>query len=183
MYEENTYPHLGKKTVICIQHNVLQGPNFAGLEGGSTNEPLHILNNVLEDARNRKKELWLLFQDMAKAFDSVSITGLNKALQRIKTPDSFIALMTNIFQDRKLSIITHYGPSEPFTAGDGIDQGEVMSPLLWRIFYEPLLMAVQEDTRHGYIMKIPSKVRLLSSKDQQKRIACLAYVDDTVWIA
>ena len=57
---------------VCIEKNILQGPNFAGLPKDSTEELIHILNALLEEAQEKNKELWLLFQDMKKAFDSVS---------------------------------------------------------------------------------------------------------------
>src|SRR6266542_4509159 len=128
---------------ICVSNNILQGLNFAGLPGNSTNEPLHIINNFMEDARDNRKELWILFQDMARAFNSVGMVPLGKALRRIRCSEQFIVFIINLFSKRSLSIITHYGPTPPFEAGDGIDQGEVMSPLLWRIFYDPLLTRVQ----------------------------------------
>lgn len=70
---------LGK---ILSTHNVLQGPNFAGLPGTSTDQPLHIVNNVIEDAHDQDKECWIVLQDMAKAFDSVGMLPLTKALER-----------------------------------------------------------------------------------------------------
>jgi len=67
---------------------------------------------------------------MARAFDSVSLVPLENVLQRIKCPEQFITFIINLFNKRSLSIITHYSPTSPFEAGDGIDQGEVMFPLL-----------------------------------------------------
>src|SRR6266542_738772 len=40
---------------ICVSHNILQRPNFAKLPGNSTNEPLHIINNIMEDTQNNRK--------------------------------------------------------------------------------------------------------------------------------
>ena len=59
---------------ILVKKNILKGPNFAGLPGDSTETPVHILNSIMEYAKEEKKELWLLFQDMSKAFDSVLYT-------------------------------------------------------------------------------------------------------------
>ena len=46
---------------ICKRNNILKGPNFAGLPGESTMEPIHLLNNICEEARETDKELWILF--------------------------------------------------------------------------------------------------------------------------
>src|SRR2546423_39012 len=67
---------------VYSKHEVLKGPNFMGLKGKSTKFPLHTLSAILEDVKQKGKELWVAFQDMAKAFDSVGMTLLRKALQR-----------------------------------------------------------------------------------------------------
>ena len=115
---------------ICKTENILRGLNFAGLPGESTHEPIHLLNNIFEDAREKHKELWVFFQDTAKAFDTVNLVMLEKVLLRIKLPKLAIDLIINLFKNRKLRIITDYGLTDEIIAGDGIDQGEIISPLL-----------------------------------------------------
>jgi len=89
------------------------------------------MNNLLEDARQKDKEVWILFQDMKKAFDSVSLTMMEKALKRIKIPDLTTKFLLNLYNKRKIKVITEYGLTKEFEAGDGLDQGEAASPLMW----------------------------------------------------
>src|SRR5215212_6614869 len=88
---------------------------------------------------------------MAKAFDSVGLVPLRRSMERIKIPAATINYLIDLFDERQISVITAYGSTEFFTGQDGIDQGETISPLLWRIFYDPLLCAIQDSGR-GYIM-------------------------------
>jgi hypothetical protein len=60
---------------VFKEHNVLRGPNHAGLKQNSTSTAIHTIHNILEEAREEKKELWLALQDMAKAFDSTKEDG------------------------------------------------------------------------------------------------------------
>src|SRR5437667_10519191 len=99
----------------------------------------------------KNNELWIAVQDMAKAFDSVGLTPLRRALLRIKVPARTINLIIDLFEQHQIRIITAYGFTEFFTGHDSIDQGEIISPLLWHIFYDPLLCQIQKQ-RNGYIM-------------------------------
>jgi hypothetical protein len=139
---------------IFCQNNILRGPNFAGLPGNSTEEPVHIINMLMEDAKENSKELWLVLQDMKKAFDSVSLTALKAAMERIKLPEITIKIILNLFQGRQSRIITHWGHTEAFVINDGIEQGEVLSPLVWRIFYDLLLERIQKDPNLGYTIEV-----------------------------
>src|SRR5437016_5351655 len=71
---------------VLQQNNILKGLNYAGLPGESTQTPITILNGLLEDARDKKKTLWVIAQDMSKAFNSVGMIPLEKALARLCIP-------------------------------------------------------------------------------------------------
>ena len=88
------------------------------------------MNNLLEDARQKNKEIWIFFQDMKKAFDSVSLEMMKKVLERIKVSDSIIKFLLNLYNKRKIRVITEYSLTREFEAEDGLDQGEVVSPLM-----------------------------------------------------
>src|SRR5207237_4516094 len=89
---------------------------------------------------------------MAKSFDSVGLTSLRRALQRIKVPTQTIDFVIELFEQRQIRIITAYGLTDVITGHDGIDQGETISPLLWRIFYDPLLCQIQKGHRDYTIL-------------------------------
>ena len=74
-------------SVILADHNVLKGGNFAGLPGGSCHPPIQILESIIDDAKKNSKDVFILSQDISKAYDSVDIRMLNKAMTRIKLPD------------------------------------------------------------------------------------------------
>jgi len=136
---------------VFVQHNILKGSNFAGLPFKSTFDPIHIIDNIKQDAIVNKSELWVLLQDMSKAYDRVNVFTLVKAMERLRIPFGFINIIMKLFIPRLNRIFTAHGNTDPYVVFSGIDQGEVISPLLWCIYYDPLLCRVQESP-YGYKM-------------------------------
>ena len=85
-------------STIFSAHNVLKGPNYASLKGCSTAIPIHTICNLMEDTRKKNKELWIVAQDMAKAFDSVGLTPLRWALLRIKVLTHTTNFIIDLFE-------------------------------------------------------------------------------------
>jgi hypothetical protein len=65
---------------IFTHHKILSPFNYIALPDNSTAIPIHILNNIIEEASCNSKQLWLLSQDMSKAYDSVDLTLFTKSL-------------------------------------------------------------------------------------------------------
>ena len=55
---------------------------------------------------------------------------LRKAMARLKIPLKIIDLITGLFLNRKNQVFTVFGNTDPYDVLVGIDQGEVISPLL-----------------------------------------------------
>ena len=97
-----------KLTKVINKKDISKGLNFAGLPGNLTEEPVHIMNMIIEDAKDNNKELWLVLQDMKKAFDSVSLTVLKLAIERIKLLKVVIKLILYLFTNRESKIIIYW---------------------------------------------------------------------------
>ena len=90
-------------------HPILSLYNYVALPGNSTSIPIHILNNLIEDANCNHKEIWLLSQDMSKAYDSVNLTRLEHALTCLLLPTNIVNTLLNILTDRQNNVITNLG--------------------------------------------------------------------------
>ena len=82
-----------------ISHPILSPYNYIALPGNSTAIPIHILNNIIEEALCNSKELWLISQDMSKAYDSVNSDLFHKSLIRINMPPKLVEVLTNLLND------------------------------------------------------------------------------------
>ena len=166
------------------QHNILSPFNFVALPGNSTSIPIHILNNIIEDSNCNSNQLWLLSQDMSKAYDSVNFELFQKSLQRIQMPPQLVLTLTNLLFDRTNRVITNLGLTNFYSVRNGIDQGETITPLFWRIYYDPLISYISSHFS-GYTLSTSWQTSLIHTSPNylNTSISVLAYMDDTLWIA
>ncbi|KAG9306139.1 hypothetical protein G9A89_016043 [Geosiphon pyriformis] len=58
-------------SLACSTFDVLRGDNFSVLKGTTTQSLIFAVGSVVKDALEKNRELWLVLQDMRKAYDSV----------------------------------------------------------------------------------------------------------------
>ena len=109
---------------------------------------------------------------------------LELSIRRIKLPESLVTFIKQLYQDREIRVITDEGPTDFFIAEDRIDQGEVISLLIWKIFYNLLLVRIQQ-LGIGYQMELqwPINIEKRIYKIEKVMVSTLAYADDTTWVA
>src|SRR2546423_7799702 len=154
---------------------ILKGNNYAGLRGGSCHMPVYALELIIHDSNVLNKPLFIFLQDISKAFDSIDTNMLDLAMQRLRIPQGFIKLTLNLFNNRSNRVITANGLSDPYKVKIGIDQGEVISPLLWVIYIDPLLVALNNHNSSPYTISS-------NSTQPQVDMSTLAFIDDTTLI-
>ncbi|CAB4409443.1 unnamed protein product [Rhizophagus irregularis] len=121
----------------------------------------------------------ILKGDLSKAYDQVDVEMLKLAMDRIKIPKILIQLITNLFVNSKKAIIGYNGVTPQFTSQIGIDQGKVISPLLWTIYYDPLLTEI-DSLRLGYKIEHSWKtnIQVPHKKSLSAIVSSQTYMDD-----
>jgi hypothetical protein len=121
---------------------------------------------------------------MSKAYDSVNFTLFKHALSHLSLPLSTINILSDLLTDHHNQVITNLGLTSSYSVHNGIDQGETITPLLWRIYYDPLISYIYSNTP-GYKLQSSwtTNLKLQTSNLLQKKCSVLAYMDDTLWIA
>ncbi|KAG9296647.1 hypothetical protein G9A89_002918 [Geosiphon pyriformis] len=67
-------------SLACSVSDVLCGDNFLVLKGTSTQTPIFTVGSIIEDAFEKNRELWLVLQNMQKAYDSTNRVMTNFSL-------------------------------------------------------------------------------------------------------
>ncbi|CAB4437106.1 unnamed protein product [Rhizophagus irregularis] len=175
---------------ILSTHCVLQGNNFAGLPGSSVNIPINVLDGIIKSHRlsQSSQELWILSQDISKAFDSINLRMLYLAFDRLRFPKNLSKFIISLFTNRKNRIFTPYGLTSPYNVLIGIDQGEVISPLLWTIYFDLLLTELSYSAISPYLWSsnIPKDILLYGNNEHEDLIipvTQLTYMDDSTLIS
>ncbi|GBC50627.2 hypothetical protein GLOIN_2v1770419 [Rhizophagus irregularis DAOM 181602=DAOM 197198] len=120
----STYSHQFRKRDISFSSIHDMSPFWQKIyEPMTQNE--QAFNEVLNDIDDKEWDTIL---------NSTYPTGLKIALQRLSLPNRLIDLVIRIFTNRNAQILTAFGPTPSFIAGDRVDQGDSLSPLIWRIF-------------------------------------------------
>ncbi|KAG9297444.1 hypothetical protein G9A89_020845 [Geosiphon pyriformis] len=159
-FEKDSFDHI---LFVCSKFGVLQSDNFSVLRGTSTQSLVFAVGSVVKDALEKNREIWL-----------------------IKIYDRFIKFFGSIHENRINKVMTNFGLSDGYRVYDELDQGKVFSPLLWRIFYDPLLCEIK---RHEHLCeywidtKFVSKSEKIESCDgMTSYFAAGAIVDDMIWV-
>ncbi|GET57877.1 RNA-directed DNA polymerase from mobile element jockey-like [Rhizophagus irregularis DAOM 181602=DAOM 197198] len=139
-------------STIMASHDVLKGGNFAGLP------------------------------DISKAFDLVDLTMLRFALERIRFPASAVKFILSLFTKRTNRVFTAHGSTPAYRVRIGIDQGEVISPLLWVIYIDPLLTVLKHEMMDPYVL---STLSLIDSPNLSPDLMInnLVFIDDSTLIS
>ena len=120
---------------------------------------------------------------MSKAFDKININRLQEICKKIGIPEKGINFITELHTSRLAKIITAHGLTAPININSGIEQGETYSPLLWKIYYDPILTFISKKYQNQ-LLKISTQSLLdiiSNSPTSSISISPLAYMDDTVW--
>jgi hypothetical protein len=171
---------------FLAKHNILQWNNCAGIIGESCFQPIHFTQHIIEQCQRLNLPLWIGLQDLSKAYDRVNVFLLRLAMERLHIPYNIVNLLTDLFTDRLNNIIINNRISNLYTVEQGIDQGEIISPLLWIIYYDPIFTRINQDKSLHVNISV-DQIRNIYNKNSDIthtfEIAVLGYLDNTTWFA
>ena len=139
------------------------------------------LRQVMEKCRLHSEDLYLLFIDLTKAFDTVNRPGLWAILEKVGCPKHFVGLIQSFHDGMNVTVREGGDRSQPFGVTSGTKQGCVLAPTLFSIFFSLMLHVAFKDTTDGVGIKTrfdkglcsvksshfnaPTKVKLLTIRE------------------
>ena len=117
--------------------------------GRGTIDMIFSLRQVAEKVREKNQELYMVFVDVTKAFDTVNRQALWKVLKKLGIPDKMLNTIISFHEGMKASILADGKLSGSFGATNGPKQGCVMAPVLFALFFSVMLQYFFSDIDHG----------------------------------
>ncbi|GBB90362.1 hypothetical protein RclHR1_01730010 [Rhizophagus clarus] len=172
--------------ILANNPNVTTYNNRAGILGQSCLEPLLEIQHSIEIANKLNVPFWLALQDLSKAYDHMNISLLRLALLSIKLPHRITSILCDLFINcTNQVILPNNNLTSPFSMKQGIHQGEIISPLLWILYYNPLFLYINQQSDLYFncsFNRIRHVLHPESDTPQHFHSTVTAYLDDTSWI-
>ena len=108
-------------------------------EGKSCESALHQLVRRIESAMNNQEVALAAFLDIEGAFDHTSFSSMITAVERHGIEDTICRWIKNMLHDRRAQSAL-LGETMDVSVAKGCPQGGVLSPLLWDLVVDELLV-------------------------------------------
>ena len=154
---------------ILEEKIVFNSRQFGFKKGTSTTDACLLLKEAIHNYIKRKGKVFTTFIDLSKAFDKVDHIILGNILLENNIPIDISLLIMHYLRNQTARIIWGGSSGEYFNINEGVRQGGILSPFLFKLYINSVIESIAEmeiGCRLGYT-----------------RLNILAYADDVILVA
>ena len=139
-------------------------------KGRGPRDPISNIPWIIKKVRDFQKSIYLRFIDYIRAFDCVDHNKLWKILKELGIPYHPTCLLRNLYAGQEATVRTGHGTTYWFQIGKGVCQGCILSPCLFNLHGEYIMIKAGLDEAQAGIKTA-------------RNINSLRYADDTTLMA
>ena len=124
---------------------------FGFKQNSSTAMCSFVVQEVLSHYHNENTPVYCTLLDASKAFDRIEFCKLFKKLQERKICPLCIRVLMFMYLNQKLSVTWNSSESNTFKVTNGVKQGGILSPVLFCLYVNELLLMLQKSGTGCYI--------------------------------
>src|SRR2546426_6684274 len=125
---------------------------FGFRKGCGTREAIGVLRMLCERSLELDNEVFVCFVDFEKAFDRVNWVKMLEVLKRIGVDWRDRRLIGSLYMEQMATVRIGEKCSETSVVGRGVRQGCCLSPLLFTVYAEAMMMEAMEDIDEGVMV-------------------------------
>ena len=102
-----------------------------------------MVTEVIDCYQNNGRPVYMCMLDASKAFDRVIVLTLIKTLYARGMCPIYLRLLMNIYEEQQMRIRWNNSVSDYFTISNGVKQGGLLSPVLFSIYLDQLIVQLR----------------------------------------
>lgn len=111
-----------------VIHNLISDSQTTFVKGRQIMDGVLIANELLDDAKGRKKEAVFFIVDFEKMYDSVSWEFLDFMMRQMGFSDTWRKWVKECLSMPTVSVLVNGSPTDEFKVGRGLCQGDPLPP-------------------------------------------------------
>ena len=173
-----------------ITPNILPETQCGFRNSRSTIDMVFSLRQIQEKCTEQNMEMYAVFIDFTKAFDTVSREGLWSVLKKFGFTEKVINLIKALHVGMQAKVVQGRDTSKEFGVTNGVKQGCVLAPTLFSLYLTAMLEVAFKDVHEGiYIQTRPGadlfNVTQFKSKTRTTKhlVREMLFADDSALVA
>ncbi|CAI5461394.1 unnamed protein product [Closterium sp. Yama58-4] len=148
-----------------VLHRVISPDQYGFIPGRRLTDGVALVADIIDAAKNKSEDWFLLLVDFQKAFDSVSRGFIFQVLRRMGFPERFVSWVEGLHSHTTTKMLLNGWLGEGIEVVSGVRQGCPLAPYLFLCAVEPLVQDVER--------------KKLGLEIGGERLSYLGYADDT----